>query len=140
MVKILLDNLKGLSVNGDFSFKKRLFSTVDFSTPQADFDRKPSPMENLNLLVAVYTQFRGVTDERFAHKSLLKSTHFCLFEKPQIYHEGWTSFKHSGNHSIGRLIRFLWLIIVSSFFIWLRSYKGFFSGTSDFPEYSSWQL
>jgi hypothetical protein len=55
LMKILLDNLKGLSGYGDFSFKKRLFSTVDFSTPQADFDPRPSPMENLNLLLAVYT-------------------------------------------------------------------------------------
>jgi hypothetical protein len=54
-MKILLDNLKGLSGNGGFSFKKRLFSTVDFSTPQADFDPRPSPMKNLNLLLAVYT-------------------------------------------------------------------------------------
>jgi hypothetical protein len=55
LVKILMDNLKGLSGKGDFSFKKRLFSTVDFSRRQADFDPGPSPMENLNLLLAVYT-------------------------------------------------------------------------------------
>ncbi len=54
-MKILLDDLKGLSGNGDFSFKKRLFSTVDFSTPQADLDPRPSPMENMNFLLAVYT-------------------------------------------------------------------------------------
>ncbi len=55
LVKILLDNLKGLSSYGDFSLKKRPFSTVDFSTPQANFDPKPSPIENLNLLLAAYT-------------------------------------------------------------------------------------
>jgi hypothetical protein len=55
LVKILLDNLKGLSVYGGFSFKKRPFSMVNFSTPQADFDLRPSPIENLNLLLAAYT-------------------------------------------------------------------------------------
>ncbi len=60
---------------------------VNFSTPQANFDPRPSPMKNMNLLLAAYTQFRGVTDERLARKSRLKSTHFALSEKLQIYHE-----------------------------------------------------
>jgi hypothetical protein len=59
LVKILLDNLKGLSGNGDFSFKKRLFLTVIFSRRQADFDPGPSPIENLNLLLDMYIPSLG---------------------------------------------------------------------------------
>jgi hypothetical protein len=55
LVKILLDNLKGLSSYGGFSLKKRPFSTFDFSTPQANFDPRPPPMDNLNLQLAAYT-------------------------------------------------------------------------------------
>jgi hypothetical protein len=59
LVKILLENLKGLSGNGDFSFEKRPFLTVNFLRRQADFDPEPPQMENMNLLLAAYTQFRG---------------------------------------------------------------------------------
>jgi hypothetical protein len=50
--KILLNRPKGLSRNGDFSSKKRLFSAAK---KKADFDPRPSPMENMNLLLAAYT-------------------------------------------------------------------------------------
>jgi hypothetical protein len=53
--KNLMDHAKGLSRYGGFSFKKRPFSTVDFSTMKTDFDPRPPPMENLNLLLAAYT-------------------------------------------------------------------------------------
>ncbi len=55
LVKNLLDLLKGLFRNGDFSFKKRKFSTVNFSKRQANFDPRPSLMKNLNPLFAAYT-------------------------------------------------------------------------------------
>ncbi len=61
---------------GGFSFKKRLFSEANISRIKADFDPKPPPMENMNLLLALYTHFRGVMDQRFAHKSPLKWTIF----------------------------------------------------------------
>jgi hypothetical protein len=72
MVKILLSIPKGLSRNGDFSSKKRPFSTANISKKKADFDLRPPPMENMNLLLAAYTQFRGCTDERLAQKIHLK--------------------------------------------------------------------
>jgi hypothetical protein len=55
LVKILLNIPKGLSRNGGFSSKKRLFSAANISKKKADFDLRPPPMENMNLLLAAYT-------------------------------------------------------------------------------------
>ncbi len=71
-MKIWMVNSQGLSSYGGFSFKKRLFSEANISRSKADFDPKPPPMENMDLLLALYTHFRGVTDQRMVHKSFLK--------------------------------------------------------------------
>jgi hypothetical protein len=59
LVKKWLDNSQGLSSYGGFSFEKRLFSEANISRSKADFDPRPPPMENMDLLLAVYTHFRG---------------------------------------------------------------------------------
>jgi hypothetical protein len=46
---------KGLSRYGEFSFEKRPFSIANISKKKADFDQRPSPMENMDLLLAAYT-------------------------------------------------------------------------------------
>ncbi len=73
-MKNWLVDSQGLSSYGGFSFKKRLFSEANISRSKADFDPKPPPMENMDLLLALYTHFRGVMDQRMAHKSPLKWT------------------------------------------------------------------
>jgi hypothetical protein len=72
LVIFLSDKPKGLCRKIGFSFEKRLFSEANISRSKADFDPRPPPMKNMNLLLAVYTHFRGVTDQRMTHKSLLK--------------------------------------------------------------------
>jgi hypothetical protein len=47
----LSEKSKGLSRNGGFSFEKRQFSEA--SRSKADFDPRPTPMENMDLLLAV---------------------------------------------------------------------------------------
>jgi hypothetical protein len=54
-VKISLNIPKGLSRYGGFLFKKRPFSTANISKKKADFDLRPPPMENMDLLLAAYT-------------------------------------------------------------------------------------
>jgi hypothetical protein len=51
----LSEKSKGLSRNGGFSFEKRLFSEANISRSKADFDPRPTPMENMDLLLAMYT-------------------------------------------------------------------------------------
>jgi hypothetical protein len=72
LMKKWLDMSQGLSSYGGFSFEKRHFSEANISRSKADFDPRLPPMENMDLLLAVYTHFRGVTDQRMAHKSPLK--------------------------------------------------------------------
>jgi hypothetical protein len=55
MVKISLNIPKGLSRYGGFSFEKRPFSAANNSKKKVDFDPRPPPMENMNLLLAAYT-------------------------------------------------------------------------------------
>jgi hypothetical protein len=55
LVKKWLEYSQRLSRYGGFSFKKKRFSTVNISKKEADFDPRPPPMENMNLLLAVYT-------------------------------------------------------------------------------------
>jgi hypothetical protein len=55
LVKKLLEYSQRLSRYGSFSFEKRRFSTVNISKKKAHFDPRPSPMENMNLLLAMYT-------------------------------------------------------------------------------------
>ncbi len=81
-MKKWLDNSQGLSSYGGFSFKRRQFSEANISRSKTDFNPRPPPMENMDLLLAVYTHFRGVTDQRMAHKSPLKWAHFVLLRKP----------------------------------------------------------
>jgi hypothetical protein len=81
-MKNWLDNSQGLSSYGGFTFKKRLFSEVNISRSKTDFDPRPTLMETMNLLLAAYTHFRGVTDQRMVHKSALKRTIFSLLRKP----------------------------------------------------------
>jgi hypothetical protein len=76
LLKKRLDNFQGLFSYGGFSFEKRLFSEANIPRSKADFDPRPLPMKNMNLLLAVYTHFREVTDQRMVHKSPLKSTFF----------------------------------------------------------------
>ncbi len=80
-MKKWLDNSQGLSSYVGFSFKKRLFSEVNISRSKADFDHRLPPIENMDLPLAVYTHFTGVTDHRMAHKSPLKWTNFSLLRK-----------------------------------------------------------
>ncbi len=42
-----------------FSFEKDDFQWPNVSRSKADFDPRPPPMENMNLLLALYTHFRG---------------------------------------------------------------------------------
>jgi hypothetical protein len=72
LMKKWLENSQELSSYGGFSFEKGQFSEVNISRSKADFDPRPPPMENMDLLLPVYTHFRGVTDQRIAHKSPLK--------------------------------------------------------------------
>jgi hypothetical protein len=53
-----------------FRLKKDNFQWPNVSRSKAGFDPRPPPMENI--LLALYTHFRGVTDQRMAHKSPLK--------------------------------------------------------------------
>jgi hypothetical protein len=55
LVKVSLNIPKGLSRYGGFSFEKRPFSTANISKKKADFDPRPPPMENMDLLLAAYT-------------------------------------------------------------------------------------
>jgi hypothetical protein len=71
-----LDNSQGLPKG--FSFEKRIFSEANISRSKADFDSRLKPMETMNLLLAVYTHFKGSTEQRVAHKSPLKWTIFAL--------------------------------------------------------------
>ncbi len=50
-----LEYSQRLSRYGGFSFRKRRFSTVNISKKEADFDPRLPPMENMNLLLSVYT-------------------------------------------------------------------------------------
>jgi hypothetical protein len=59
LMKKWLDNSQGLSSYGGFSFEKRLFSEANISRSKADFDPRFPPRENMDLLIAVYTHFRG---------------------------------------------------------------------------------
>jgi hypothetical protein len=76
LVIFWLGKCKRLSGKVGFSFEKRPFSDANISRSKADFDPRPTPMKNMDLLLAAYTHFRGVTDQRMAHKSLLKWTDF----------------------------------------------------------------
>jgi hypothetical protein len=40
-------------------FKKRRFSAVNFSKKEDHFDPGPSPLKNMNIILAVCTYFRG---------------------------------------------------------------------------------
>jgi hypothetical protein len=55
LVKVTLNIPKGLSRYGEFSFEKRPFSMANISKKKADFDPRPPPMENMDLLLAAYT-------------------------------------------------------------------------------------
>jgi hypothetical protein len=59
LMKKWLEDSQGLSSYGGFSFEKRLFSETTISRSKADFDPRPPPRENMDLLIAVYTHFRG---------------------------------------------------------------------------------
>jgi hypothetical protein len=54
MVKILLNIPKALSKYG-FSSKKRPFSAANISKKKVDFEPRPPPMENMDILLAAYT-------------------------------------------------------------------------------------
>jgi hypothetical protein len=59
LLKFMSDKPKGLSRNGGVSFEKKLFSEANISRSKADFNPRPPPMENMDLLLSVYTHFRG---------------------------------------------------------------------------------
>jgi hypothetical protein len=72
LMKKWLDSSQGLSSYGGFSFEKRLFSEANIYRSKADFDPRMPPMENMDLLLPVYTHFRGRRTNAWPTKWLLK--------------------------------------------------------------------
>ncbi len=81
LMKKWLDNSQGLSSYGGFSFEKRPFSEANISRSKADFDARPLPMEYMDLLLAVYTHFRGGDGLTHGPQIAPEVKQLCSFQK-----------------------------------------------------------